>query len=201
MRDLEFQAAGLQSKGPRRFQNDAYFISAHFIAVADGAGDWFDSARAALIVTDTYQVTAQASPNGLWMPAAPKTAVDHLVADNIDAASTISAVELSPEGNLWCSNVGDSKTLVVRRDGGANRVLYSSPLHNEAAEGLDHPMARHTLTQSIWRHQMSVQPTLDRIQVQPGDVVIVTTDGVHEVVLETDLTDLALAGEPSDAVS
>jgi PPM family protein phosphatase len=100
-------------------------------------------------------------------------------------ASTITSVLLK-EGEAVVCNLGDSRTFLVR--GGVSRRLTRD--HTVLAEmeeaGLDtkNPFAvmhRNSLTGAVGMED-SVDPECKRVPVQPGDVLVLCSDGLYEPV-------------------
>lgn len=100
-------------------------------------------------------------------------------------ASTITAVLLRDGESVVC-NLGDSRTFLVR--GGVLRRLTRD--HTVLAEmeeaGLDttNPFAimhRNSLTGAVGM-EASVDPECTRVAVQPGDVLVLASDGLYEPV-------------------
>lgn len=100
-------------------------------------------------------------------------------------ASTITAVLLR-DGQAVVCNLGDSRTFLVR--GGVLRRLTRD--HTVLAEmeeaGLDtsNPFAlmhRNSLTGAVGM-EASVDPECSRVAVQPGDVLVLASDGLYEPV-------------------
>jgi protein phosphatase len=109
------------------------------------------------------------------------------------AASLISGSEAA------VANVGDSRVYLVRSgrlqlltidDTWISSVLQKGALDREAI--LNHPM-RNVLTQAAGsQHEIEVHTA--SVQLETGDLVVLSTDGLHEVVPEVDLHAILTSG-------
>jgi serine/threonine protein phosphatase PrpC len=118
-------------------------------------------------------------------------------------ASTTLAVALVHDGIAWLLSVGDSRCTVVRD----HRVLESTTPHNQLAESLrngetalaeseERDIYAAIITRSMAPEIADVLDARERVAisavpVQPGDIVLVTSDGVHEALGLVQMAEIA----------
>jgi serine/threonine protein phosphatase PrpC len=169
-----------------------------FFAVADGLGGHEGGEVASELVLRTVAdfLDAQAAgqqplgggPEGLLTRAVRRAgeAVHAAQRGKLSMmASTITSVLLRGEEAVVC-NLGDSRTFLVR--GGASKRLTRdhTVLAEMEEEGLDtaNPIARmyrNSLTGAVGM-DTSVDPDCHREPVRPGDVLLLCSDGLYELV-------------------
>jgi protein phosphatase len=210
-RDVRVRAAGHTDTGPVRPANeDGLRIDTVLgvYAVADGMGGHRAGEVASHLALDTLldEVAASRRPGFDW-PFGRATERDdaanelvHAVraanARVVDAAdrdpelsgmgTTLTVLAIGPSGAAIAS-VGDSRVYLVR-DGAVQQLTQddtwlASVLGREAAQAAAakaHPM-RHVLT-SIVGARDSGDPEVLSIEPRAGDVFVLTTDGLHNVV-------------------
>jgi serine/threonine protein phosphatase PrpC len=176
-----------------------------FFAVADGLGghEGGEVASQLVLCTAADFLTSQVGQQqpARPVPGAPGGGVESLIVQAVRQAheavrsqqsgklsmmaSTITAVQLC-DGEAVVCNLGDSRTFLVR--GGELRRLTKD--HTVLAEmeeaGLDtrNPFAamhRNSLTGAVGM-DASVDPDCQRVSVQPGDVLVLCSDGLYEPV-------------------
>jgi protein phosphatase len=100
------------------------------------------------------------------------------------------------------SHVGDSRCYLVR-NGQARQVTQDHTLVNEqrkmgmiSAADVSSSDARHVLIRSVGP-EMFVSPDTTALTLQPGDVLVLSTDGLHDEMSETEIA--AIASQKKDA--
>lgn len=171
-----------------------------FFAVADGLGGHEGGEVASQLVLSTMADFLSAEENQP-QPAMPGCGAESLIVRAVRLAhhevhvrqsgrlsmmaSTITAALLG-DGEAVVCNLGDSRTFLVR--GGELRRLTRdhTVLAEMEEEGLDtsNPFAmmhRNSLTGAVGM-EASVEPECCRVAVQPGDVLVLASDGLYEPV-------------------
>jgi PPM family protein phosphatase len=100
------------------------------------------------------------------------------------------------------SHVGDSRCYLVR-NGKARQVTQDHTLVNEqrkagliSAEDIPNSDARHVLIRSLGP-EMFVSPDTNALTIQAGDVLVLSTDGLHDEMKEDEIA--AIASQKKDA--
>ena len=100
------------------------------------------------------------------------------------------------------SHVGDSRCYLIR-NGKARQVTQDHTLVNEqrkigliSADDIPNSDARHVLIRSLGP-EMFVSPDTSALTVQPGDVLVLCTDGLHDEMREEEIA--AIASQKKDA--
>jgi protein phosphatase len=227
---VRVRAAGHTDTGPVRDANeDALCLEGRLglYAVADGMGGHRAGEVAAQLALEALveQVTASRQPGFAWpygRDAARDLAANELVhavraanarvveAGERDPAlsgmgTTLTALALGA-GHVAIASVGDSRGYLVR-DGAVQQLTHddtwlATVLGRDAAREASaraHPM-RHVLT-SIVGTRDSAEPEVVSHDARPGDVFVLTTDGLHNVVDDDTIGRLVVAGGLEDAAS
>ncbi|MBI5877328.1 MAG: Stp1/IreP family PP2C-type Ser/Thr phosphatase [Chloroflexi bacterium] len=184
------------------------------LIVADGIGGYQGGARASEIAVERVAQTyaADPSPDALAALRGAVEAANAAIygeaqqqADHAEMGSTIVAAVLL--GNrLLVANVGDSRAYVVH--GGRSRQITHD--HSWVAEQLRagvltavearaHPL-RNQITRSLGR-QPAVEVDTFTVDLTPGDVVLLCSDGLHGQVRDAELAREAAARPPHEAVT
>jgi serine/threonine protein phosphatase PrpC len=122
--------------------------------------------------------------------------------DDSNMGSTLTCCRLAGDV-LLVGHVGDSAAYLLGPEDGIRRLTRDdTPVSGlieagllTADEGRRHPMA-HLLTQALGYGPLT--PHVDEVRVEPGAVVMVCSDGLSDVVDDTDLAG-ALGDEPEAA--
>ncbi len=104
------------------------------------------------------------------------------------------------------SHVGDSRCYLVR-DGKARQVTQDHTLVNEqrkmgliSAEDIADSDARHVLIRSLGP-EMFVSPDTTALTLQPGDVLVLCTDGLHDEMNETTIAEIVSQKKSMDEIA
>ncbi|HEY0187767.1 MAG TPA: protein phosphatase 2C domain-containing protein [Cellulomonas sp.] len=204
MSALVLDAAAAQWVGARERQNDVTLYGERFVAVADGAGDDLSAAVAADVAVQVWAQQADSLDSAGTLHGllgAPAAVARALTAQGLRSSTTYAGAFLDSDGLVWLTSVGDSRVLLVRR----GEVLAVSRPHNRAAEaaltGTDHvptPQEAVTLTRSVSCDRPDV-PDVAVLAGQPGDLLVVATDGIDtELALHRLVRVLAAGSDPQD---
>ncbi|MGD9904001.1 MAG: PP2C family serine/threonine-protein phosphatase [Vicinamibacterales bacterium] len=226
--ELRVRAAGHSETGPVRAGNeDAMCLDSALglFAVADGMGGHRAGEVASHMALDTLveQIAASRRPGFGWpMGRDPgrDTAGNELAhAVHVANARVVDAGERDPElsgmgttltalavgaDGVTIVSVGDSRAYLVR-DGVVEQLTHddtwlATVLGREGAReaaARAHPM-RHVLT-SIVGAKEGAAPEVVSHDARRGDIFVLTTDGLHNVVDDETIGRLAVAGAPEDA--
>jgi serine/threonine protein phosphatase PrpC len=127
-------------------------------------------------------------------------AEDHPAWDGM--GSTITAAVVI-EGCLFLCQVGDSRAYLLRQ-GRLERLTHDQTLAQELVDSgvlpleqaSSHP-TRHILTQALGRGDVTLR--VQRFQLEPGDRLILTTDGVTDVLPDARIAELTRVADPHTA--
>jgi serine/threonine protein phosphatase PrpC len=180
--------------GPAERQQDNFLIGASFIVIADGVSGAPDSEVAARVTVDTYASVAKhtSQPDLIReLLAAPSVVATRLAEQGEAGLSTVAAAVIDDNGWLWLTHLGDSQLLVLRD----SSIGYLSRPHNSAVAAaelgrLAGTTAHHAITRYLGAGYEFV-PCLTCWPLQPGDQLIATTDGVHEILTVPEIIRLA----------
>jgi PPM family protein phosphatase len=192
--------AGLTDTGLVRSVNqDAFYIDdpeGRFFIVADGMGGHAGGQEASRIATETIEnylieqwKSSQKTPD--LLKEAFVKANQAIVADQLDhpersdMGTTAVAVVFRDRNQPWCAHVGDSRLYRLRGSDlvqitedhtWVGRALKAGHLTLEEAR--QHPW-RHVLAQCLGRQDLQ-QIDLQEFEVQPGDRLLLCSDGLTE---------------------
>ena len=220
---VRVHAAGHTDTGPVRSANeDALCLEGRLgvYAVADGMGGHRAGEVASHLALEALvdQVTASRQPGFAWPFGRDdgRVAAANELAHAVRAANArvVEAGERDPElngmgttltalavgpGHVAIASVGDSRGYLVR-DGAIQLLTHddtwlASVLGRDAAREASaraHPM-RHVLT-SIVGSRDGAEPEVVTHDARPGDIFVLTTDGLHNVVDDDTIARLAREG-------
>jgi serine/threonine protein phosphatase PrpC len=212
---LVMESAADSIAGPRPDNQDAGLAAARVIAVADGVGGSFGGATAAGLVIDRLGAAAD-----LARPDAPDLvgSVEAATADLAAAltrdpalagmATTLTAAALTSGGRLVLAHVGDSRGYLLRR----GELIRLTTDHSLVQALIDsgaitleqarvHPMRSVVLAALRGRPEDLAGVTVRALPVQPGDRLLLCTDGLSGAVPEVALREvLAAEASPADTV-
>jgi serine/threonine protein phosphatase PrpC/predicted GIY-YIG superfamily endonuclease len=179
--------------------------------VADGIGGYQGGATASRMVVDGFSSQLAAKPANYPPDRALQEACDytnlsiHNAAGSSDASlqrmgSTVvlALVQMAANGVpiAWIGHVGDSRAYLIRggkmakltSDHSAVQALLSRNLITEE-EARNHPDAS-VLTRSLG-HRADVEIEIDRVDLQPGDALLLCSDGLWGYVADADIAMVA----------
>lgn len=215
---IRWEAAGASDVGRvRRGNEDAFLIdeARGLFVVADGMGGHaageVASALASGVVADTlaHAIDAGRDPQGLTDAIAPAfqrawQEIDRCARDDPSKAgmgTTLTVCLLSPDGVCRIGHIGDSRAYRVRRGElehltrdhtWVQREVDAGRLTAMAAEG--HPLA-HILTR-VLSADLAPDPDVLIGRVEPGDLLLLSSDGLHGLVPDGEILDTALQDRP-----
>jgi protein phosphatase len=179
----------------------------HLFAVADGVGGreggaWA-SERALELLTEALSAPGS-SLRGAADTANRGVFEDASKREHRGAATTLVAVLVEGTTFTW-ANVGDSRAYILR-----NRQLHqltrdhsfveeeitAGRLTREEAATSPH---RNVITRSIGHHPEVEVDSKGPFQLEPGDIFLLCSDGLHQLVTVAEMTERALLLEPAPA--
>jgi PPM family protein phosphatase len=207
------RAAGITDPGQVRAQNqDAFYVAEDLVLIADGMGGYAGGEVAAAIAAEVVgaRFLEDGSANGLEaaVAAANRRIFERGVEPGLEGMGTTlvaaALVGSGPSVRVLVANVGDSRAYLLRA--GSLRQLTED--HSVAAElvrlgrleeveGQEHP-GRHVLTRALGVDR-DVAPDLIEVQPQPGDRLLLCSDGLSNELGDDQILALLRVGEPSDA--
>jgi len=212
---LVLESAADSIAGPRPDNQDAGLAAARVVAVADGVGGSFGGATAAGLVIDRLRAAADlARPDAPDLVGSVQAATDDLAAaltrDPALAgmATTLTAAALTSGGRLVLAHVGDSRAYLLRR----GELIRLTTDHSLVQALVDsgtitpeqarvHPMRSVVLAALRGRPEDLAGVTVRALPVQPGDRLLLCTDGLSGAVPELALREvLSAEASPADTV-
>lgn len=177
------------AQGPRPSQQDAAAIAGDRFAVFDGLGGHTGGAEAAASAAEMFAATSDRSFADAV--AACSDAVRKVQASDVrlrSAATTIAAVQVEAR-RLMLAWAGDSRVYLYRsRRRRGERLVQLTEDHNHD---------RHVLARCLGYG--NVPPALGEVTRNKGDIVVLTTDGLHEFLPEGAMEKLIAANKKSGA--
>ena len=201
-------AAGRLAQGGRARQQDAMHLGDGLWVVADGFGEGDDTADRALVAF-TAAAAAGGDPLGVLDTAFARAHdVVEALGRGTASGTTLTAVRLV-EGQVAVAHLGDSRAWLVRDGRLQQLTLDHTEVQSLVADGtLTEDEARSDPRRSRLNRAVAAgipaEPDTSLVPVEPGDRLVLTTDGVHAVLEPADLTDLVRTGTPeqsADAVA
>jgi protein phosphatase len=188
----------------------------YLFAVADGVGGMdlgeVASSTAVTVITDEF---AKAQAGTMLISLLPRL-IQHANAAVHDCtlaseyrgkkmATTLVACALRYDQAI-VSHVGDSRCYLVR-NGKARQVTQDHTLVNEqrkmgllSAEDVAESDSRHVLIRSLGP-EMFVSPDTNALTLQPGDVLVLSTDGLHDEMKEDLIAEIVSQKKNMDEIA
>jgi len=194
---MRFDSAGETSRGPRERNDDTWLVRPHLLVIADGVGGKPAGKTAADLAVRTFRDTVDTAaefPERELVSAvelAHYAIVEQSRRDpaKTEMACTLDAASLHPDGLVIGAHVGDSRVYYRPWDGLAVPLTT-----DEAVEG--------ALLQSLGGVTTQVKPETWKQRAQPGDRVVLATDGLWSALTDTMVTALIMGTKhltPPDA--
>lgn len=210
-------AYGVTHTGRRSTNEDAMLVDpgAGLFVVADGMGGHNAGEVASALAVRAIRefVHAESSLDARTMAECLRLANDEILATAEDSpeyhgmGTTVVAV-LTQGDRVTYGSVGDSRIYLWRRgrltqltqdDSWMNRVLAAEP-GGVAVEGaMDHPM-RHVLTKVVGVRS-DLNPAVAEVAVEPGDVLLLCSDGLHGTVGDDEIARALGASAPVESIA
>jgi PPM family protein phosphatase len=182
--------------------------------VADGMGGYEGGAIASSIAADVIRSTYAASASDDPEPALTEALIAaHLAIRNYarqhpqqSSMGTTCTAAVLRDGHLIYGHVGDSR-LYLMRDGGITRLTRDMTVTERMVEqGLLRPEEvsihpdRHVLTAAMGvGESVAAEFPQDPIALVANDILLLCTDGLHDLVADEELLDVAGKNSPGDA--
>ncbi|MBK6513206.1 MAG: serine/threonine-protein phosphatase [Polyangiaceae bacterium] len=196
----------------------------HLFVVADGIGGHGGGARASALAVEVVEKLALGALGRLFMPAGgpssfasdlgPSDELEHAVREadatvrteasedaSLSQMGTTLTLAYSLGDQLYVAHVGDSRCYLLR-DGALRQLTHDHTIAGELAEAgvvvqaaaLDR--YRHVLTNAVGGGVASTKVELQGSKLMAGDVVVLSSDGLHDSVEDAVIADI-LRREPS----
>ncbi|HKB11440.1 MAG TPA: protein phosphatase 2C domain-containing protein [Vicinamibacterales bacterium] len=213
-------AFGLSDKGRARHDNEDRFAVHEDLAlfvVADGMGGHKAGEVAAQLtvdaIVDTVRARAAAAQSDAELlrtsieVAGEKVRAAALLDDDFAGMGTTVVAARVAEGRLSVAYAGDSRLYVLSQgelrqvtqdDTWLATILASDP--DADRDALEHHPMRHLLTNAVGAMAETTVHVLEE-PIQDGDVLLMTTDGVHDVMDEWRLAQVLLEDDDPRAIA
>lgn len=180
----------------RSDNQDRDLLAPPLIAVADGMGGHLGGGTAAAMAVDALRAVGQATDPTALLDALTQAnrAIARAADDDPDLTGmgTTATAALLEGGILYLVHVGDSRAYLIR----GGRIIQVTEDHSVVAEMVrrgtlsadaaeNHP-ARHVITRALGV-DADVQIDALRVDLEPGDVVLLCTDGLCGPVDDDDI--------------
>lgn len=214
-----WQVAGLTDKGHKREENQDNFLISddnHLAVVADGMGGVKGGALASHLVVRSLEESWKEDKPDLSTPDSVATWIETAVArankavieaaqasnENKSMGTTVVVAVLDEQKQLHIAHVGDSRATLVRTSGeGGKRLTNDHSVVMEmhlrgqmTIEQCAQSPFKHLITRCLG-HDEEVQADYQRMDVIAGDHIILASDGLSDVVSESEIQDIAGAKE------
>lgn len=194
----------------REINQDAYgierFGEAILLIVCDGmgghaAGEVASNLAVATII-ETFDPTADPTEA---LRAAFAAANARVYQEGHGTMGTTGVAALLADNHLYLANVGDSRAYLIREGRITQLSRDHSLVSDQVAAGLMTPeeartsMVRNIITRALG-HSASVEVDVFSHPLQPGDTVLLSTDGLHGMLTDEEIASLAVTLPPEQAV-
>ena len=212
------EAAGLSKKGLRQENQDFFLINRYkkIFAVADGMGGHNAGQLASTIAIKSAERFFENNYNKYLdkaqlvaksMTAANKAVIEHtsLYPDTLGMGTTMTFMHIDNDGAAYIGHVGDSRAYLINVKGifqlTDDHSYVGELLRNggiTVADALNHPQ-RNLLMRAIG---CTLQADIDVVthEVHMGDIILLCTDGLFNMVSNDDISHIVLQNPVKDAV-
>ena len=184
--------------------------------IADGMGGHVGGEIASRVAVETFIafVKQHSSENDLEDPVrqlseamlAANTAVQHEAESRnlVGMGTTVTALRIQGQTAAIC-HIGDTRAALVK-DGTLESLTRDHTIVSllidegviKAEDARNHP-ERHMLTQAIGTQDL-IEPDISRIQIPPSARILLSTDGLHDIVSSAEIAQLASGADLETAV-
>lgn len=210
------EACALSDKGCVRPNNEDYSridAQAGLYVLADGMGGAKAGEQASRLAVETVSESILHAPNRdsqallVAVEEANRRVLEAAANDpSLEGMGTTLVAALEVEGELLIASVGDSRAYLLDR-GGFRAITEDQSWVNEVGRPLGlneealrtHPM-RHVLTMAIGAGVALEINYYHDIRMQPGDMLLMCSDGLHGVVDEQQIQAILKDGAPSQSL-
>jgi PPM family protein phosphatase len=223
MTAIRWEAAGATDVGRvRRGNEDAFLVDAArgVFVVADGMGGHAAGEVASALSVETVGRLLVEAVEGRAGPEPPLPdvlgsafqatweAIRQCCRDDISKSgmgTTLTAAVIHPGGTCWIGHIGDSRAYrfrdgrleqLTRDHTWVQREVDAGRLAAEAAER--HPLS-HILSR-VLSADLPPEPDVMSLDLQPGDLLLLSSDGMHGLVSDPEIQAVAARGLPLPAL-
>lgn len=180
-------------------------------AVADGVGGQYGGSIASQLAISTVLSAFEKSSSSTLesvFEAASQALQNRGREDLISTqmATTLSICVIHPNGAIKIGHVGDSRIYHLRGNGIVQRTKDQTEVAALVEAGiLSREQAKTYPRRTVLRSALSAKASFDRFEsafeVQPGDRLLLLTDGVYRLLTKTDLRDFSLINSDIKSLS
>lgn len=216
MPDAQIEFHALSHRGMVRAENQDHVFGGkisrteerYLFAVADGVGGreggaWASERALQLLLEE---ISAQNVGFQAAIMAANRTVYEEASRnrERRGAATTLVAALVEGSSFTW-ANVGDSR-LYILRDGDLHQLSRDHSLVEEelAAGRITPEEAAHSTYRNVITRSIGNQPAVDvdsegPFQLEPGDILLLCSDGLHQLVTSSEMIEHAVSMTPAEA--
>ena len=205
-------AGQTQTGHVRRSNEDSYLLRGPLFLVADGMGGAAAGEIASRIAAEAFAEVDLIRMRGVdALQSAIKTANERIQAraagdpELAGMGTTAIAALVGPDGGVAFGHVGDSRAYLLR-DGELRRLTEDHSLVAELVAGgqLSEEEAAGHPQRSVITRALGAEPTVQVdtfvLDPEPGDVVLLCSDGLNTMVSDTRIAELLAADEPAERI-
>jgi len=193
----------------REVNQDSYGVKemaqTTLLIVCDGMGGHAAGEVASRLGVDTIIATfAESAPPESTLREAFIAANHAIYSQGRGSMGTTGVAALFIEGTLYVANVGDSRAYLVR-EGQIEQISHDhSFVSDQVAAGLMTPeQARTSNVRNIITRALGYQPEVQvdvfNLPLRPGDTVLLSSDGMHGLIEDHEIADIASMLPPDEA--
>jgi protein phosphatase len=194
----------------REVNQDSYgakeLPQATLLVVCDGMGGHAAGEVASRLGVDTIIATfSTVAPSDSALRESFEAANTQIYADGHGSMGTTGVAALFLGGSLYVANVGDSRAYMVR-EGQISQVSHDhSFVSDQVAAGLmTAEQARTSNVRNIITRALGYQPAVQvdifTLPLRPGDTVLLSSDGMHGLIEDSEIAGVASMLPPDQAV-
>ncbi len=199
----------------REINQDRYGVSeadlasgkGRLLVVCDGMGGHAAGEVASRIGVDAileYYTRSELDSPAEILESAFAAANEQIYAQGRGSMGTTGVAALIRDGVAYIANVGDSRAYLVH-SGNISQISRDHSLVSDQVkagvisdEEARHSNIRNIITRALG-HQSEVQVDIFTVQLQPGDTVVLSTDGLHGLVEDAEIAEVVTLLSPDEA--